>query len=65
MQGLFLEEVLEPVGRTLGVPLPPSIVAVVDEVYPEPDRVAVTPLEVVQQRPREVPFHVRPVPLNY
>jgi len=58
----FLEELLEPVGRFLGVPLQP--VVIVDEIYPEPDSVAVRPLEVVQQRPREVPFHVCPLPYS-
>ena len=55
----FLEELFEPVGRFLRVQLVP--VVIVDEVDPEPDRVAVRPLEVVQQRPREVPFHVCPL----
>ena len=56
---LFLEELLEPVGGALGVPL--QSITVVHEVYPEPDRVAIHPLEIVQQRPREVAFHIRPV----
>lgn len=58
--GLFLEEVREPVGRALGVPLQP--VAVVHEVYPEPHSEAARPLEVVQERPREVSLHVGAVP---
>lgn len=56
---LFLEELLEPVGGALGVPL--QSITVVHEVYPESDRVAIYPLEIVQQRPREVAFHIRPV----
>ena len=57
---LFLEELREPVCRALGVPLQP--VVVVHEVYPEPDSVAVHPLEVVKERPCEVALHVGAVP---
>jgi len=59
MYALLLQKLREPVGGTLGVTLQP--VVEVDEVYPEANRVAVHPLEVVQKRPREVPLHVRPV----
>ena len=59
MYALLLQKLREPVGGTLGVTLQP--VVEVDEVYPEANRVAVHPLEVVQKRPREVLLHVRPV----
>lgn len=57
---LFLEELREPVCRALGIPLQPIIV--VHEVYPEPDSVAVHPLEVVKERPCEVALHVGAIP---
>jgi hypothetical protein len=57
-----LEEVSEPVAGLLAIPLE-SFAVDVDEA--EAAGVAVAPLEVVHERPREVAFHLHPFPANF
>ena len=59
---LFLEEIGYPVAGLLAVAL--EIIFAIDVDEPESVEVAVAPLEVIHERPREVPFHLHPFPEN-
>lgn len=54
-----LQEVLEPLNRVFGVSL--QLVIVIHKVKAKSRSVSGCPLPIIQQRPREVPFHVASV----